>query len=84
MAVVLALFQSGTYNLKSIDDGATFGWGIAPLVAGPTGRVSVVSSVIAAGNADSPRRDAVLRVLRWIGSEQGPRPSALRAPPSPP
>ncbi|WP_433281975.1 ABC transporter substrate-binding protein [Pseudonocardia xinjiangensis] len=67
----MALFQSGTYNLKNIDDGATFAWGIAPLVAGPAGRVSVVNSVIAAGNADSPRRDAILRVLRWLGSEQG-------------
>jgi multiple sugar transport system substrate-binding protein len=67
----MALFQSGTYNLKNIDDGATFEWGIAPLLAGPAGRVSVVNSVIAAGNADSPRHDAILRVLRWIGSEQG-------------
>ena len=67
----MALFQSGTYNLKNIADGATFEWGIAPLLAGPEGRVSVVNSVIAAGNADSPRRDAILRVLRWLGSEQG-------------
>jgi multiple sugar transport system substrate-binding protein len=67
----MALFQSGTYNLKNIDDGATFEWGIAPLLNGPQGRVSVVNSVIAAGNAESPRRDAILRVLRWLGSEQG-------------
>jgi multiple sugar transport system substrate-binding protein len=67
----MALFQSGTYNLKNIADGATFEWGIAPLLAGPEGRVSVVNSVIAAGNADSPRREAILRVLRWLGSEQG-------------
>jgi multiple sugar transport system substrate-binding protein len=67
----MALFQSGTYNLKNIHDGATFEWGVAPLLAGPEGRVSVVNSVIAAGNADSPRRDAILRVLRWLGSEQG-------------
>jgi len=67
----MALFQSGTYNLKNVGDGATFEWGIAPLVAGPQGRVSVVNSVIAAGNADSPRRDAILKVLRWLGSEEG-------------
>lgn len=67
----MALFQSGTYNLKNVGDGATFEWGIAPLVAGPQGRVSVVNSVIAAGNADSPRRDAILKVLRWIGSADG-------------
>jgi multiple sugar transport system substrate-binding protein len=67
----MALFQSGTYNLKNIDDGATFEWGIAPLPAGPAGRVSVVNSVIAAGNADSPRHDAILRVLRWLSSARG-------------
>ncbi|MGH3586587.1 MAG: ABC transporter substrate-binding protein, partial [Pseudonocardia sp.] len=67
----MALFESGTYNLKNLQQGAEFEWGIAPLPAGPAGRVSVVNSVIAAGNADSPRRDAILRVLRWIGSEQG-------------
>jgi multiple sugar transport system substrate-binding protein len=67
----MALFQSGTYNLKNVGDGATFDWGVAPIVAGPLGRVSVVNSVIAAGNADSPRRDAILEVLRWIGSEDG-------------
>src|SRR5690606_23904341 len=47
----MALFQSGTYARKNAGDGATFEWGIAPLVAGPQGRVSVVNSVIAAGNA---------------------------------
>ncbi|GAA0899693.1 sugar ABC transporter substrate-binding protein [Pseudonocardia zijingensis] len=67
----MALFQSGTYNLKNVGDGAAFEWGIAPLLNGPTGRVSVVNSVIAAGNADSPRRDAILKVLRWIGSPEG-------------
>ena len=67
----MALFQSGTYNLKNVGDGATFDWGVAPIVAGPLGRVSVVNSVIAAGNVDSPRRDAILKVLRWIGSEDG-------------
>lgn len=67
----MALFQSGTYNLKNVSDGATFGWAVAPMVAGPAGRVSVVNSVIAAGNAQTKNRDAVLTVLRWIGSAQG-------------
>ncbi len=67
----MALFQSGTYNLKNVADGATFGWGVAPMLAGPAGRVSVVNSIIAAGNADSPRKDAALKVLTWIGSPQG-------------
>lgn len=67
----MALFQSGTYNLKNIADAAKFGWGIAPLLKGPAGRVSVVNSVIAAGNADSPRHDAIVQVLKWLGSAQG-------------
>ncbi|MGI5129325.1 ABC transporter substrate-binding protein [Pseudonocardia sp. CA-107938] len=67
----MALFQSGTYNLKNVADGAKFEWGIAPMLAGPAGRVSVVNSVIAAGNAASPRRAATLEVLRWLASPQG-------------
>ena len=67
----MALFQSGTYNLKNISDAAKFGWGIAPLPNGPSGRVSVVNSVIAAGNADSPRHAAIIEVLKWLGSAQG-------------
>ncbi|WP_344413825.1 sugar ABC transporter substrate-binding protein [Pseudonocardia ailaonensis] len=70
----LAIFQSGTYNLRNVADGASFEWGVAPMVAGPVGRVSVVNSVVAAGNARTPHRDAVAKVLDWIGSEQGADP----------
>ncbi|MEU7816407.1 sugar ABC transporter substrate-binding protein [Pseudonocardia sp. NPDC049154] len=70
----LAVFQSGTYNLRNVADGATFDWGVAPMVAGPAGRVSVVNSVIAAGNARTPHPEAVARVLDWIGSEAGADP----------
>jgi len=70
----LAIFQSGTYNLRNVADGAPFEWGIAPMVAGPAGRVSVVNSVVAAGNARTAHPDAVARVLDWIGSEQGADP----------
>jgi multiple sugar transport system substrate-binding protein len=70
----LAVFQSGTYNLRNVADGASFDWGVAPMVAGPAGRVSVVNSVIAAGNARTPHPDAVARVLDWIGSEAGADP----------
>ncbi|GAA2895609.1 sugar ABC transporter substrate-binding protein [Pseudonocardia halophobica] len=70
----LAVFQSGTYNLRNVADGATFEWGVAPMVAGPAGRVSVVNSVIAAGNARTPHPEAVARVLNWIGSEPGADP----------
>jgi multiple sugar transport system substrate-binding protein len=70
----LAIFQSGTYNLRNVADGAPFAWGIAPMVAGPAGRVSVVNSVVAAGNAKTPHPDEVARVLDWIGSEAGADP----------
>jgi multiple sugar transport system substrate-binding protein len=67
----MALFQSGTYNLKNVSDGAKFEWGVAPLPEGPAGRVSVVNSVIAAGNAKTPRKEATLKVLKWLGSTEG-------------
>ncbi|MDD9205790.1 sugar ABC transporter substrate-binding protein, partial [Georgenia sp. 10Sc9-8] len=41
----LALFQSGPYNLRTIYDNADFEWGLAPMVAGPEGRVGVVHGV---------------------------------------
>ncbi|GAA4359934.1 ABC transporter substrate-binding protein [Angustibacter luteus] len=67
----LALFESGTYNLKNVADGAQFDWGIAPMPAGPAGRVSVVNSVIAAGNAKTKHEDATVKVLKWLGSTEG-------------
>ncbi|MBA2768417.1 MAG: sugar ABC transporter substrate-binding protein [Sporichthyaceae bacterium] len=67
----MALFQSGTYNLKNIADGATFDWGIAPLLEGPAGRVSVVNSIIAAGNAKTQHKTATVKVLKWLGSAEG-------------
>jgi multiple sugar transport system substrate-binding protein len=72
----LALFQSGPYNLKNIQDGATFDWGIAPLLRGPAGRVSVVHGVAAVASARTKHKDATLQVLKWIGSEQGAEPIA--------
>ncbi len=67
----MALFESGTFNLKNVADGASFDWGIAPLPAGPAGRVSVVNSVIAAGNAKTKNKDATVKVLKWLGSQEG-------------
>ncbi len=67
----IALFQSGVYNLKNVSDGAKFDWGIAPLPAGPKGAVSVVNSVIVAGNAKSKNLDATKKVLQWMGSTEG-------------
>lgn len=67
----IALFQSGIYNLKNVADGADFEWGIAPIPAGPKGRVSVVNNVVVVGNADAADSAAVTRVLQWLGSAEG-------------
>ncbi|MET0991378.1 MAG: sugar ABC transporter substrate-binding protein [Lacisediminihabitans sp.] len=67
----LAVFESGSYNLATIHSSAKFDWGIAPIPAGPAGRIPVTNSIIAAGNAGSKHADATLKVLRWIGSEKG-------------
>jgi multiple sugar transport system substrate-binding protein len=67
----LALFQSGPDNLRTIADNADFEWGLAPMVAGPEGRVSVVNGVSAVGNAHSDEVAATTEVLRWLGSVDG-------------
>ena len=72
----LALFQSGPYNLKNVQEGAKFPWGIAPLLQGPAGRVGVVHGVAAVASAKTPHRDATIKVLDWIGSVDGLRPIA--------
>lgn len=70
----MALFQSGTYNLKNVADGAQFEWGIAPGLTGPAGRVLVTNGIVAVGNAKTKDKDATLKVLEWLGSEEGAAP----------
>lgn len=70
----LAVFESGAYNLASISEGANFDWGLAPIPAGPKGRIPVTNSIIAAGNAATKHSDATQKVLEWIGSEEGSKP----------
>ncbi len=67
----MALFQSGTYNLAPVADGARFHWGVAMLAAGPKGRATVTNGIAAVGNAASPHPEAVRQVLAWLGSRQG-------------
>ncbi|WP_052663716.1 ABC transporter substrate-binding protein [Psychromicrobium lacuslunae] len=67
----IALFQSGTYNLKNVSDGAKFPWAIAAMPSGPAGAVSVVNNIIAAGNAKTSHKDATTKVLQWLGSADG-------------
>ncbi|MFY9262742.1 MAG: sugar ABC transporter substrate-binding protein [Actinomycetaceae bacterium] len=72
----LALFQSGPYNLRNIADNTDVNWSLAPMVAGPEGRVGVVHGVAAVGNAQTENLDATLRVLEWLGSAEGQHPIA--------
>ncbi|MDQ1577111.1 MAG: multiple sugar transport system substrate-binding protein [Microbacteriaceae bacterium] len=67
----MALFQSGSYNLANIKQGAAFSWGIAGMPAGPDGAISVTNGVVAAANAHTKHPDAVKKVLAWLGSAQG-------------
>lgn len=67
----LALFQTGSYNLAIIKDGADFEWGIVELPKGPAGRISVTNSVVAAGSADSQNAAAQKKFLEWIGGTEG-------------
>jgi multiple sugar transport system substrate-binding protein len=67
----MALFQSGTYNLATVAEHARFRWGVAMLLTGPEGRVSVTNGIAAAGNSASKHPDAVRQVLAWLGSKQG-------------
>ncbi|MDY0945774.1 sugar ABC transporter substrate-binding protein [Frigoribacterium sp. CFBP9039] len=67
----MALFQSGLYSLSPVAAGADFEWGVAPMPAGPEGRVSVTNGIVAAGNSASPHRDDTAKVLAWLGSTDG-------------
>lgn len=69
----LALLQSGTFTLAQIAQQARFGWGVALLPHGPSGRVSTNNAVGVAANAATRHSDAVQRVLAWLGSGSGNR-----------
>lgn len=67
----IAIFQSGTYNLANVADGAKFTWGITPISTGPAGQVSVTNGIVAAANAHPKSDDATKKVLKWMGSTEG-------------
>lgn len=67
----LALFQSGTYNLANVRDGADFTWGLTTVPQGPAGSVTVANGIIAAASSATKHEDAVTKVLEWIGSDEG-------------
>jgi multiple sugar transport system substrate-binding protein len=67
----MALFQSGVYNLANVSAGANFDWGIVRLPSGPSGAISGVDGIAAAGNASSKHPAETQRVLEWLGSAAG-------------
>ncbi|WP_020579019.1 ABC transporter substrate-binding protein [Actinopolymorpha alba] len=69
----MAMFQSGPYNLKNIQENADFEWGLAPMLEGPAGRVGVVHGVAAVGSAKTKHLDETVKVLSWLGSAEGQR-----------
>ncbi|MDO5025258.1 MAG: extracellular solute-binding protein [Trueperella sp.] len=72
----LALYQSGPYNLKDIAENATHEWALAPMVAGPEGRTSVVHGVAAVGNSKTAYPAQTVQLLQWLGSAAGQLPLA--------
>ncbi|WP_307817283.1 ABC transporter substrate-binding protein [Nocardia acididurans] len=69
----MALFQSGTFNLATVQQSAGFRWGVAMIPAGPAGRVSAGNAIGLAGNTAARHPEAVRRVLAWLGSAAGNR-----------
>ena len=67
----LALLQSGATDLRHVAESARGPWALAPLVAGPEGRVAVIDGVAAVGNAATQDEGAAVAVLRWLGSADG-------------
>ncbi|KAB1655399.1 sugar ABC transporter substrate-binding protein [Pseudoclavibacter chungangensis] len=67
----IALFESGTYNLANVQQGAAFDWGVVEIPSGPEGKVTTSPAVIAAANANSSNPDAVTKLLQWLGSAEG-------------
>lgn len=67
----LALLQTGATDLRAVAESARGPWGLAPLVAGPGGRVAMVDGVAAVGNAATDDEGAAVEVLRWLGSADG-------------
>lgn len=67
----IAVFESGTYNLANVHEGAAFPWSITEIAAGPAGKVTTAPGVIVAGNANTKNPEAVKALLEWLGSTEG-------------
>ncbi|SJM63496.1 sugar ABC transporter substrate-binding protein [Gulosibacter sp. 10] len=67
----LAVFESGTYSLAPIGEGASFDWAVTEIPAGPAGKVTTAPGVVAAGNANTEHPEEVAALLEWLGSAEG-------------
>ncbi len=67
----LAVLQASPANLKYVYAHQKDKWGLAPNLAGTTGRISTVQGIAAAGNAHTKYPAKTARVLQWLGSKEG-------------
>ncbi len=67
----IAIFQSGTYNLANVSQGADFDWGIAGLPGGPAGVGTPSPGVVMVTNAAKADNPAVQAFAKWIASADG-------------
>lgn len=67
----IAVFQSGTYNLANVHEGAGFEWSVTEMAAGPAGKVTTAPAVIVAANPNSESPEAQKALLEWLGSAEG-------------
>lgn len=67
----IAVFESGTYNLANVHNGAEFNWSVTEIAAGPEGKVTTAPGIIVAGNANSQHPDEQKALLEWLGSAEG-------------
>lgn len=67
----IAVFQSGTYNLVNVNEGATFNWSITEMAAGQAGQKTVAPGLVVAGNKNSDNPEATKKLLEWLGSAEG-------------
>ena len=79
----MALLQTGSYNLATVQEAARFDWGITGMPQGPEGAISVTNGVVAAAKSHSTHPAAVRTFLRWLGSERGSRPIGAQGSASP-
>ena len=64
----VAMIEAGDWNLTLVRQTAKFTWSIAPIPAGPKGRISVTAGLIDAINPHSSHQAAAWDLEQWLGS----------------